>query len=100
MTSPYRMLVTGSPEWDEEQELRLELIHAAVPHLRGGVVVVCDPSVQGAEAMAADWVHDYGLRTELAGAGRPGIVLVFGDAPAGAAYDGVTVRRYRQARAA
>lgn len=63
MTAPYRILVTGSRDWDDEQELRLELIHAAVPHLPA-VVIVHGACPAGADAMAAEWARDYEVTTE------------------------------------
>jgi hypothetical protein len=63
MTAPYRILVTGSRDWDDEEELRLALIKAAVPHLPS-VMVVHGACPTGADAMAAEWAANYGLRAE------------------------------------
>lgn len=62
MNRAYRILVTGSRDWDDEQGLRLALIGAAVPHLP--VVVIHGACPSGADAMAALWASDYGVRTE------------------------------------
>jgi YspA, cpYpsA-related SLOG family len=60
---PYRILVTGSPDWDDAQELRFALIRASVPHLPD-IVVVHEASSAGAAALTAEWAADYGVRTE------------------------------------
>ena len=59
----FRVLVTGSREWDDMQELRYALIHATALRLDSAVIVhgAC-PS--GADAMAAEWAHDYGVPAE------------------------------------
>ena len=59
----FRVLVTGSREWDDTQELRYALIHATAPRLDSAVIVhgAC-PS--GADAMAGEWASDYGVRVE------------------------------------
>jgi hypothetical protein len=62
VSTPYRILVTGSRDWDDPQELRLALIGASVPHLP--VVVIHGACPTGADAMAAEWAADYGVRTE------------------------------------
>jgi len=59
----FRILVTGSRDWDDAQELRLALIHAAASHLPY-VVVVHGACPTGADAMAAEWASDYGARPE------------------------------------
>ena len=61
--APRRILVTGSRDWDDAQELRLALISATVSRLESAVIVhgAC-PS--GADALAAEWASDYGVRTE------------------------------------
>jgi hypothetical protein len=59
----FRVLVTGSRDWDDAQELRLALISACVPHLPA-VLVVHGACPSGADAMTAEWASDYGVRTE------------------------------------
>jgi len=59
----YRILVAGSPDWDDAQELRLALIRATVPHLPS-VVVIHGTCPSGTDAMTAEWARDYGVRTE------------------------------------
>lgn len=100
MTGVYRIFVTGS-DWDDEQELRLDLIHAAVPHLPR-IVVSVDPEAPVIAAIAEEWARPYGVRTEAAGTGTPDIVLAFGASLAAdeAERAGLRVCRYQQARAA
>lgn len=59
----YRILVTGSRDWDNEQALRLALISAWTPHQETAVIIhgAC-PS--GADAMAAEWARHYDVRAE------------------------------------
>lgn len=64
MTGLYRILVTSSRDWADEQELRLALIHAAVPYLRRGVVVVHGACPTGGDAMADEWAAHYGVPAE------------------------------------
>lgn len=61
--TPYRVLVTGSRTWDDEQGLRLELIAATTPHLPGAVIVhgACPT---GADAMADLWASDMAVDVE------------------------------------
>ena len=59
----YRVLVTGSRDWDDEQELRYALIHAAASRL-DSVVIVHGACPTGADAMAAGWASDYGVQAE------------------------------------
>lgn len=54
MTAPYRVLVTGSRDWDDEKLLRREL--SLVWNEHGPVVVVHGACPRGADAMAARWV--------------------------------------------
>jgi hypothetical protein len=61
--SPYRILVTGSRDWDDPLEVRLALIRASVLHLPG-IVVIHGACPTGADAMTAEWAADYGVRTE------------------------------------
>lgn len=61
--TPYRILVTGSRDWDDEQELRLALITAWTPH-QNSAVIVHGACPTGADAMAAEWASQYGVRAE------------------------------------
>lgn len=40
MNRPFRILVTGSRDWLDEQQLRLALIEEWTPRLKRGVVIV------------------------------------------------------------
>lgn len=62
-TEAFRVLVTGSREWDDMQELRYALIHAAALRL-DSVVIVHGACPSGADAMAAEWARDYGVQAE------------------------------------
>jgi hypothetical protein len=64
MTEPYRILVTGSRDWDDTEGLRFALIRVWAPRHRLPVVVVHGACPTGADAMAAEWAHDYGVRAE------------------------------------
>lgn len=59
MTSqPYRVLVTGSRDWEDEKLVRREL--ARIRHETGGpIVVVHGACPRGADAQAARWVTDW-----------------------------------------
>lgn len=61
---PFRILVTGSRAWTDEQELRLALIAESVPRLKRGIIVVHGACPTGADAMAAEWARNYGVWTE------------------------------------
>ena len=63
MTAPYRILVTGSRDWDDEQELRYALIHAATPYLPS-VTVVHGACPTGADAMAGEWASNMAVAVE------------------------------------
>ena len=66
----YRILVTGAPDWDDPQEVRLALIAATVS--RPGAVIVIDQASPAIAAAAAEWASDYDVRTEEhAEDGRP-----------------------------
>lgn len=60
---PFRILVTGSRDWDDTQGLRHALITASVPHLPA-IVVIHGACPAGADAMTAEWALDYGVRAE------------------------------------
>lgn len=95
--APYRILVTGSRDWDGEQELRIALIAAWTPHQETAVIVLGE-SLSDPEAMAAEWASHYGVRTERPGEAAPDVVLVFGDDPDPARAAGVKVRHHPQLR--
>jgi hypothetical protein len=65
MPDPYRILVTGSREWDAEGTLRQALI-AAVAECPDGTdpVIVHGACPRGADAMADRWARDYGFPAE------------------------------------
>ena len=58
-----RILVTGSRDWDDKQELRFALIRAASPYLPA-VVIVHGGCPTGADAMAAEWASDMDVPAE------------------------------------
>ena len=62
-TRTFRVLVTGSREWDDVQELRFALIRATAPRL-DSVVIVHGACPSGADAMAAEWASDYRVTAE------------------------------------
>ena len=65
MADIYRVLVTGSREWDAEGALRQALsaaVAAGNPDAR--VVIVHGDCPTGADAMAATWAKDYGFSAE------------------------------------
>jgi hypothetical protein len=99
MNGPYRILVTGSRDWDDAQEVRFALIRASVPHLPSIVVIhgACP-----AGTMTAEWASDYGVRTEPPGGGTPDVCLAFGDSPDAdeAERAGIPVRRVTRTVAA
>lgn len=57
---PYRILVTGSRDWDDVRALRNALngILTDLPHLNTPVVVVHGDCPNGADRMASVWVRD------------------------------------------
>lgn len=59
----FRVLVTGSREWVDKDDLRYALIHATALRLDASVIVhgACPT---GADAMAAEWADDYGVQAE------------------------------------
>lgn len=61
---PYRILVTGSRDWRDEQKLRLVLVDEAILRLDSGVVIVHGACPTGADAMAAEWASNYGVPDE------------------------------------
>lgn len=59
----YRILVTGSRDWDAEGTLRAALAQAAADHIPD-VVIVHGACPRGADAMAHAWARDYEIRSE------------------------------------
>jgi hypothetical protein len=65
MAKPWRILVTGSREWDDEASIRTALIAAASERPEGtDLIIVHGACPRGADAMADTWAKDYGCRVE------------------------------------
>lgn len=60
--STYRVLVTGSREWDDQESLRHILISISVAHPE--LVIVHGACPDGADAMADMWAQDYEFPVE------------------------------------
>ena len=60
----FRLLVTGSREWDDEPTLRQALALAVTDHMPDVTVVVGD-CPDGADAMTVKWCLDFGVRCEI-----------------------------------
>ena len=63
-TKPFRLLVTGSREWDDAETLRYALIQAWAPRHPEPMIIVHGACPTGADAMADEWARDYGIQTE------------------------------------
>lgn len=61
---PFRLLVTGSRDWDDTEALRFALIRTWAPRHLEPMVLVHGACPTGADAMAAEWAHDYGVQAE------------------------------------
>ncbi|MFI2081499.1 DUF2493 domain-containing protein [Streptomyces rubiginosohelvolus] len=63
--NPYRILVTGSRDWDNAQAIWAALAEAvrAIPHDRN-ITVVHGGCPRGADAIADDWARKYGTTIE------------------------------------
>jgi len=62
---PYRILVTGSRDWDQPEVIWEALerqVQLHVPADREGILV--HGGARGADAIAADWAYRYGLGIE------------------------------------
>jgi YspA, cpYpsA-related SLOG family len=65
MANPWRILVTGSREWDDEATLRSALIAAASERPEDtDLIIVHGACPRGADAMADTWAKDYACRVE------------------------------------
>ena len=68
MSDAYRILVTGSRDWDAEGSLRQALMGAAaglgVSRESRNLIVVHGACPRGADAMADTWAKDYGIPAE------------------------------------
>ena len=62
MSEPYRLLITGSRDWEDEESVRFEL--AGLTMMHPGLVVVHGACPKGADAMAAKACRDIGIRQE------------------------------------
>ena len=62
MAKPYRVLITGSRTWEDEESVRFEI--AGLTMLHPGLVVVHGACPKGADAMAAKACRDIGIRQE------------------------------------
>lgn len=65
MADTWRVLVTGSREWNAEGTLRMALTDAVADRPAGTEpVIVHGACPRGADAMADTWARDYGYRSE------------------------------------
>jgi len=62
MAEPYRLLITGSRDWEDEEAVRFEI--AGMTMLHPGLVIVHGACPKGADAMAAKAARDIGVRQE------------------------------------
>ena len=62
MSEPFRLLITGSRDWEDEESVRFEI--AGMTMLHPGLVVVHGACPTGADAMAAKACADIGVRQE------------------------------------
>ena len=62
MSEPFRLLITGSRDWEDEEAVRFEI--AGMTMLHPGLVVVHGACPTGADAMAAKTCRDIGIRQE------------------------------------
>ena len=62
MAEPFRLLVTGSRDWDDEEAVRFEI--AGMTMLHPGLVVVHGACPKGADLFAAKACADIGVRQE------------------------------------
>jgi len=62
MSETYRVLVTGSRDWEDEESVRFEIVGMTMLH--PGLVVVHGACPSGADAMAAKACADIGIRQE------------------------------------
>ncbi|HEY9438735.1 MAG TPA: DUF2493 domain-containing protein [Streptomyces sp.] len=65
MTDPYRILVTGSRDWNDRDRVWLELGNAVAPvPIDREIVIVHGHCPSGADAMADAWARKYGATIE------------------------------------
>lgn len=57
MTDPYRVLITGSRGWDDEEQISAALTQILLDHAEQGVVVVNGMCPQGADWLCFKWVQ-------------------------------------------
>lgn len=62
MAEPFRLLITGSRTWEDEEAVRFEI--AGMTMLHPGLIVVHGACPNGADAMAAKACRDIGVRQE------------------------------------
>jgi len=62
VSEPFRLLVTGSRDWQDEESVRFEIAGMAMLHPR--LVIVHGACPSGADAMAAKAAADIGIRQE------------------------------------
>jgi hypothetical protein len=62
MSDPYRLLVTGSRDWDDEESVRFEIAGMTMCH--AGLVIVHGACPTGADSFAAKVARDVGIRQE------------------------------------
>jgi hypothetical protein len=62
MSEPFRLLITGSRDWEDEESVRFEI--AGMTMLHPGLVIVHGACPTGADSMAAKAATDIGIRQE------------------------------------
>lgn len=65
MSAPYRILVTGSRDWDDTHRIWLELGNAvSTVEIDRELVIVHGDCLRGADAIADQWARKYGATIE------------------------------------
>jgi hypothetical protein len=64
MNQPYRVLVTGSRTWTDEDAVRTAISVAVASHNAEGVVIVHGACPHGADALADKIAQEMGLQVE------------------------------------
>ena len=62
MAEPYRLLITGSRDWEDEESVRFEI--AGMTMLHPGLVIVHGACPSGADLFASIAATDIGIRQE------------------------------------
>jgi hypothetical protein len=62
MAEPFRLLITGSRDWEDEESVRFEI--AGMTMLHPGLVIVHGACPSGADLFAAKAAADIGIRQE------------------------------------